>query len=255
MNRKEFYLVTVVMMFLFLALTSVGVDAQPVFKQSTATEINLPCTINGALCSNLAECQLSIIYPNGTVMVNKQNMTQNSGVFVYPLNSNQTSALGEYEMPVTCCDGSACGVRHLTFTITPNGEIATTGKGILYIGILAILFIFFVLCIWGGLQADHIALKTFLWLFGYILFIGISFIGWNLSIDYLTSAPFLIVIFKWVFYFFLVAFFPVLLFTVIYTLYMMVQIKEIQGMINKGVPQDEAYERTVRSGLGGHKKW
>lgn len=251
MNRTQFYLVTVVMIFLFLALGS----AQPVFKQNKATEINIPCTINGAICSPSAQCQLSIIYPNGTVMVNLQNLTQNAGVFTYPLPSNQTSALGEYEMPITCCDGSACGVRHLTYTITPNGEIATTGKGILYIGILGVLFIFFVLCIWGGIQAQHVAVKSFLWLFGYILFIGITFIGWNLSIDYLTSAPFLIVVFKWVFYVFLVGFFPVLLFAVIYTLYMMTQIDVIKNMIDRGMPEDEAYERTVRSGFGRKKQW
>jgi len=251
MKRKEFYLVTVIMMFLFISLTS----AQPVFKQSQATEINVPCTINGAICSPSAQCQLSIIYPNGTVMVNKQNMTYNSGVFTYPLTSNQTSALGEYEMPVTCCDGGDCGVRHLTYTVTPNGEIASTGKGILYIGILTILFIFFILCIYSGMQVEHIALKSFLWLFGYILFIGVTFIAWNLAIDYLTSSPFLIVVFKWVFYFFLVAFFPTLLFAVIYTLYMMTQIDAIKNMIDRGMPQDEAYERVVRSGFSKRKQW
>jgi hypothetical protein len=251
MNRKELYLVTVVMTFLFLALA----NAQPVFKQNQATEINIPCTINGAICSPSAQCQLSIIYPNGTVMVNLQNLTQNAGVFSYPLPSNLTSALGEYEMPVTCCDGSACGVRHLTYTITPNGEIASTGKGILYVGVLAVLFIFFIICVYFGLQMEIIALKTFLLLFGYILFIGITFIAWNLSIDYLTSAPFLIVVFKWVFYFFLVAFFPTLLVAVIYTLYMMTQIDAIKNMIDRGMPEDEAYERTVRSGFARKRQW
>lgn len=231
------------------------VVAQPIYKQNENVELNIPCTINGAICSNSAYCQFSIINPLGVTLINGENMTQNVSIFTYPLNSNQTTEIGQYEFPVTCCDAGACGTRHLTFLITPTGETPTTAKGLMLVGLLGGLFILFIAGVVGGSRAKHIALKCGLFLGAYLCLIGVIFISWNLSLSYLTTTPFLISFLRIVFYILLFGFFPSMLLLTIYTLYMMFKIKEIEDMVDRGIPLDEAYERQVRSGVRGWRNW
>jgi hypothetical protein len=36
---------------------------QPIIQQNTTTNLSVPCTINGAICSALANCSDSVINP------------------------------------------------------------------------------------------------------------------------------------------------------------------------------------------------
>jgi len=231
------------------------VTAQPVFKTETDITLSVPCTTQGNYCSAGANCYSTILDPDGEVIVNNYNMTRNNAVFEVNLTANQTNKNGEYEFNVVCSDAGRSATKFLTFWITPNGELPTTSKGIIYIGLLIALIIFCILSILGGIKAEHIALKSFLFLFAYLFFIGITFISWNLSADYLTSSPFLISFFRIIWWFLIIALFPILFILTFYTLWMMRKIDVIQKMIDSGIPEDEAYGRTVKGGFRGSNKW
>ena len=205
--------------------------SNPVYEQGKPTTIPLPCTTNGNYCSANATCRTTIINPENTVIINNYLMTRNNAVFEVNLSGNQTEVLGEYQFNVVCSDNGRSVSRFLKFTITPNGELPDMAKGFIYIGLLVILFVLFIIMIIAGVNNDYVPIKAFMFLFAYVLFVGICFIAWNLSLDYLTSAPFLITMFKWTFYVTLVAFFPTLLLSIIYMFYMMTQIKAIQNML------------------------
>jgi hypothetical protein len=228
-----------------------SITSNPVYEQGKETTIPLPCTSNGNYCSANATCRTTIINPENTVLVNNYLMTKNDAVFEVNLSANQTEVNGEYQFNVVCADNGRSVSRFLKFYITPNGELPDTAKGIIYIGLLAVLFILFIIMIISGVNNEFVPIKTFMFLFAYIIFIGITFIAWNLSLDYLTSSPFLVSIFKWAFYVSLFALVPTILLSFIYMFYMIYQIKAIQNMLERGVPNDEAYEREVKGGLKG----
>lgn len=130
--------------------------AQPVYKQNTDVLLSLPCTISGALCSPSATCQFSLTSPNGTIIHNKVNMTQNNGLFTYQLLSNQTNEVGGYEFPVTCCDGTPlrCATRYLPFTITPSGTIGSSGEAITYTILILVVLVLLILSIIGAVKVN-----------------------------------------------------------------------------------------------------
>ena len=138
--------------FIALCILISLVSAQPIYKQNTDVELNIPCTINGDICSNAATCQFSIVAPSGNILLNLENMTQNSGVFSYQLYSNQTIEVGQYEFPVTCCDGVNCGTRHLTFLITPSGLVGSSGEALTYVILIFVVLTLLTFSIIGGFK-------------------------------------------------------------------------------------------------------
>jgi len=247
MGHRYTYLLIVMLMILAMPM----IVAQPVFEQNTDITVSIPCTIGGEYCSANATCITTIINPNGDVLINNQNMTRNNAVFEVNLTANQTEINGEYEFNIACSDNRNSFSKFLTFWITPNGEMPTTSKGFIYIGLLVFLIIFFILLIYGVIKAENISLRAFCFLGAYIFLIGITFIAWNLSADYLTSSPFTTAFFRIVWWVLIVGFFPIILIATFYTFWMLMKIDAIQNMINKGVPVDEVYERQIKGGLKG----
>ena len=248
-NRHIFLLIVMTI------LTMSFVVAQPSYKTETDVTLSIPCTINGATCGTTATCNGTIINPEGTTLVNQQVMTKNGAVFDLNLTANQTDVLGEYQFTISCSQAGSSSSKNLVFFITPNGELPTSAKGIMYLGLLAVLIIFFVIGIYCIKESQGIVGKSAFGLVSYLLMIGVTFIAWNLSMDYLTSAPFLASFFRIFFYVLLYALFPLILFLTFYTMWMIKKIDVIENMIDKGMPIDEAYERTVKSGMKGRKNW
>ena len=179
------------------------VVAQPVYERETNVTLSIPCTIDGEYCSAGTECNTTIINTEQDVLFNNAGMTQNGAVFEIDLSTIQTEINGEYEFNVACCDGNDCFSKSLTFWVTPNGELPSTAKGILYLGLLFVFIIFFGLTLYGGNEAKGVVGRSAFFLCAYLFLIGISFIAWNLSLDYLTSAPFMASFFRIIFFFFI----------------------------------------------------
>ena len=249
-NRHQVLLVAFIML-----MVSSFVVAQPNYQKETDVTLSVPCTINGAVCGVGAVCVGTVLDPDDLVLYNEEPMTQDNAVFELNITSSDTSKNGEYRFSVSCTQGGKSSFKNLVFLVSPNGEQATTGKGILYGALFLVLIILFSLCVYGGYVVEGVVGKSAFWLTAYLFLIAISFIGWNLSIDYLTSAPFIESFLRIMFLFLLYALFPVIIFLTFYTMWMMHKIDAIQNMINKGMPIDEAYERTVRQGHANRRNW
>lgn len=248
-NRYKFLL-----MFLFVFSLTMIV-AQPVYEQNTDVTLSVPCTINGAVCGGSATCVGTVLDPDDIVLYNEESMTQDGAVFELNITDDDTAKNGEYRFSISCSQGGRSSYKNLVFHVSPNGELVTTGKGILYGGLIFILVILFILSLYGGHSSEGIVGKSAFWLVAYLLLIGITFVGWNLGMDYLTSAPFIASFLRIIFLVLLWALLPVILFLTFYTMWMMKNIDAIQNMIDKGMPVDEAYERNVKGGLAGNKRW
>jgi hypothetical protein len=234
-------------------LLIVTVSAQPVYRTDESVVLKVPCTINGTYCSVGATCFATILNPNEDEVFNSAPMIKNGSVFEIYLNQSQKAINGEYRFHILCSDLGNSMSKNLVFEVTPNGEVPTTAKGLLYGGLLTVFVLLMVLALYGGFKTEHVALKTGLFMVAYLFFVGIMFVAWNLSVDYVTSAPFFASMFHLFWLITMIGALPLFLFLLIYTLWMMRQMDIIQNMIDRGMPIDEAYERTVKSGMRGIK--
>jgi len=221
-----------------------------IWTQDDPFNLTAICYTSSGFCNGLTTCRLTIVSPNSNVLINNQLMNWQTTFYTYQIDD--TSVTGEYTGTIMC-NGINSEFLNFNFQVTPTGEIPSTAKGILYAGILLILVVLFIIALYGGSQTESIVIKSACWLGAYLMMIGVSFIAWGLTRDYLTTASFLGGFFRIVFLVLMYALFPLILILTFYTLWMMRKIDVIQRMIDDGVPIDEAYERTVKG--GGKRNW
>lgn len=138
-----------------------------------------------------------------------------------------------------------CGIEG-EFEVTPNGEEATIGKAVFYIGLLAILLFFIGLSIFGFVSFNNLLARVGLFGFSYLLLIAITFIGWNMANDFITSSPFLIYMLKIMFIVLMAGLFPLVIGAFAYYVIMLFKIKEIENLMKHGMSEQEAEHRAGR---------
>jgi hypothetical protein len=221
-----------------------AIISEPYFEQSTDVTIRVPCTSEGVTCSNITTCYCNIIDPDQEILLNDYTMTRNGAYFEANLTANQTGKNGEYELNVYCSDGNGNHVsRFLNFFVTPSGVPQSTGRGIFYIGLFLLLIVLFVLTIVGFIRSNHILPKFALFLAGYLLLLALTFIGWNMAYNFLENAPFLVAFFRILFWVFLIGMIPVVFGSLIWVGYLMLTIKQVKTLMERGIPEDEALAR------------
>lgn len=114
--------------FLVIALILITTaSAETIFKTNTKADIKVPCYDGDAFCPSTAECNLTVLYPNGTEILNNQVMTYSTSFFNYTLNENQTNEIGDYQANVLCISGTDSGIYTFTFYVNPNSRRPDTG--------------------------------------------------------------------------------------------------------------------------------
>jgi hypothetical protein len=134
MNNKLFILTLVII------IISVSLTSAQTFKQDSVIDIITSCTNNGSYCS-VGLCNITLFYPNNSIYLNNQEMTNQYSFFNYTITTN---TLGSYSCNALCCDGAYCNINNCDFIITPSGTELTTPQSILYsIGLFLAVIIFF----------------------------------------------------------------------------------------------------------------
>lgn len=145
------------------------VSAQDVFKQSEAVDIKVPCFNNNTYCSGTAACNITIIQPNRTTIINNKLMTNQATFHNYTLTAAQTALNGEYQRVVTCVDTNLNGFTSDNFIVTPTGQALDISSTLVYGLILLLMFgvtIFFLLF---SNQTTSPPVKLFFNMVGYIV--------------------------------------------------------------------------------------
>lgn len=172
-------------------------------------------------------------YPNGLdfVMTVKGGNFSNSGIYAYVIGCNSSNEVGFFRGQ---------------FAVTPNGEIADTGTAVFYIGLLGVLLFFLAITIFSFAEFENLLNRVGMIGIGYLLLMAITFIGWNMAQDFLTSSPFIISMLRILFFVFIVGFFPLVIGGFIWYFLQLWKIKEIEGLMTKGMPEHEAKRRVER---------
>jgi len=137
-KKSPFFLVV---LFLLCVWTVGAVDSDFFYKQGEVVDLKIPCVNNGTQCSNATLCNITINYPNGSVLVNNKRMKYSGTFHNYTLQDSNNA--GQYSSTVFCSDISKNGYSNFFFTINNIGMVDNTdilGVIIFFIGII-ILFI------------------------------------------------------------------------------------------------------------------
>lgn len=186
----------------------------------------------------------TVLYPNLTSTSIMTNMIQDGSSYSY--NFCSTNATGTYTY---CMNGDLDGVNTTVcqdFSITPNGEHASVGSAVFYIGIIAVLVFFLGLCIYFFVTFDNLLNRVGTFGMAYLLIIAITFVAWNMAQDFLTSSPFMIDMFRILFWVFISGAFPLLVGAFAWYLIMLFRIREIERLMSKGFTSEEAERRMSR---------
>lgn len=111
-----------ILLILAVVLLMPFIVAQPTYEQGTNVTLRIPCTINGVFCDESADCDATLINPDGIALYNKEIMVQNGSVFELDLSKIDTFIKGEYELTVACVQGSKETTKTLYFYITATSK-------------------------------------------------------------------------------------------------------------------------------------
>lgn len=131
-------------------------SAKEVYQQETTIDLKTSCINDNtqSYCSSSALCNITLYYPDSTLITSNSPMDNHISYFNYTLNSTYTSQLGDYSGNILCVDGTNSQTQDFSFLITPSGKESTTGQGILYGGILLVTLILMVICIFAFFNID-----------------------------------------------------------------------------------------------------
>lgn len=159
------------------------------------------------------------------------------------INGGNFTKAGQYAYVFQCNNSAEGGYYSNSFMVTPNGEIATTGKAIFYIGLLFVLLFFLGVSIYFFTDTDNLLGKVGSLGVGYLLLIAVTFISWNMASDFFISATFLINMMEILFYVLLIGLFPLIIGLFIWYFLLLWKIKEIERLMSKGFSYEDANRR------------
>lgn len=235
---------------LVLIMPIISAESSFIFQQNSEAEIKVSCIgTSYNYCPNTVGCNLTIQYPNGTTLLEDKVMTYNPSFYNYTLLSNQTTILGEYSASVSC-SASLYGFSTFNFKITPNGEELTIANVTFNSGLLLLLLI--LLFSFGVIsyKSDNIFHKLG-WMSATFLVVVITlFTVWQFSDNYMVSLLFVPAFMRILFIVACVGFFGWIMFTMAYSFYLIVTIKEMKALAERGIPEDRIYQRKVGKWFG-----
>lgn len=185
----------ILVVFFLVALLGINVNAYSlVWDFGIMTQQQNECFNIPSTCDNCTYMNITVLYPNGTIVVDNQAMTNLSSVYHYNYSFCETSVLGEYWV-ITNYDDDALYLNTDAnfFDITLNGNERPEGivkvlffAFFLFILFWAILSFLRVLGHWKDLEVDIIEVATVLGLYFVIFayqYLAINYLGDKLIND------------------------------------------------------------------------
>jgi hypothetical protein len=243
--KKRILTMMMVNLFLFLVLTS----AQTTEIVNQQTDLKVICLSDGAYCNATAYCNLNVAYPNNTLLVDGQNMTNQINYHNYTITP---SVIGTYTMTGLCVEGTDWWEIDDDFIVTNSGEVLSTSSALVYIFILLgslLLFAFsfyWMLAIRWGNFLDHDSgeivsvndwkyLKLFLIPVNYAMLMWIFGLARSLAANYLLI-PGLERFFNWAFWIMLSFSVPLLILGLWLFFISIINDKKINDSLKRGSP-------------------
>jgi len=143
MKTKNILIFSIILFSIILSLNLISASHSFVFERETTIDLHISCfNTTNSFCSSSTNCQISVYYPNQSVLALNQSMTYNETFYNYSLNPTQTTELGEHNVIINC-QGTENAFSTFNFLITQEGkERLNSGEGLSLFGsIIVMLFI------------------------------------------------------------------------------------------------------------------
>lgn len=238
--KKQISKLWILMMFLiiisFMELTFVSAQIESLSTSKINTNIQLVQSVTNSTYCNLTKIQ----YPNNTILSLNSAMTRNGNDYNYTFSPD---ALGEYSY-ITCCNPNSIETCvGVTFEVTTTGNNVSLIIIVFYIAGLCVLFAFLIGCIYSFVKFDNLLNRVGMLGFSYLILIAISFIVYQMCLDFLSRSSFITDMIWWIWVVLMYASIIIFPLGFIWYMYNISQIKEIQQLIDKGFSEDEAEHR------------
>lgn len=228
---------------LFVSMVSASMPTLGVFQYNEDIELRQTCAINASFCDN---CNISSIdYPNGIPAIQNVQMTKRVGDFNYTLNSSYTGQLGQYRVNGYCrVEPDVMKNWVYYFDVTPNGEEPNQAKTLFYVVSLCILVVFLLLSLTGLFKFEDYKGRFALYWTSHLLVVAITFTAWDMCGEFLTGTPFITGMFKILFYFSIIAIFPMVILSLAWIFYTHTVTEEISRLMQGGMDVETAFKRS-----------
>ena len=137
MKKSKFIIGSLLALLVLLPFFS----SQLIYKERDPVQLHIPCINNDTLCSGSATCNITIIYPNSSVLIENQEMNNNNGFFTYELLPSQTTPTGYYQTTIVCKDNDNNGYSTFEYEITVNGKEKPDGVIVVTFVILFLIIV------------------------------------------------------------------------------------------------------------------
>jgi len=198
MDKKKF--IGIVILFIILMVGMVMAN-DVVVKNGDSHNFVVTCMNNGSLCSPVTTGNVTIINPDGNVLVDNLAMTNIGSTFNYTLNSTQTSTNGDYLFIPMFNDNGTKFYNSLTFYVTPSGTEPDLTQGLMYLVMVGVCILLFGLCLYYSINVNGSNtydltgkllkvnygkyLKVFLFNIAFVLLGGVLFFVHEISLNFL----------------------------------------------------------------------
>lgn len=114
----------IVMFGIILAIGFVVAEVELIIPFNQEFDLKRQCFNNGTFCSSATVCNSTIVYPDGAILTNNQEMTNQNSFYNLTLTNFNISQLGIMEVTMICDDpaGQIIGSNVDTFQIEVTGD-------------------------------------------------------------------------------------------------------------------------------------
>jgi len=204
---------------------------------------------------------MGIIEDKGEYVYNQATVTATGYVFMVNVTAANFSKVGIYHQGINCIsnEGTAGGVKTLSFEVTRNGIEQTQARATLNAAMMFLLVLLFIFCVWLMLRMENYKrdvegeilginqlkyIRFPLFTIAYGILMGIFYIASNIGFGYLGDELFAQIFFT-LFTIMMKLYIVILLVVTAWFFFQIVQDKKIKGMIERGVDFEGASKQSI----------
>ncbi len=128
-EEKKLFLNRIVLTLLFILVLATTVTAQqildeqiPSFQYNEEFDLKRACFNNGFFCGSGFTCNITLLYPDGQVLVNNQVMTNQGSYRNITVSKESNQQLGFIQGIESCSNSTSAGPDTFTIAITGDGK-------------------------------------------------------------------------------------------------------------------------------------
>ena len=121
MAKKTRFLFFILLFSILLSSFVLAEDNEDYYAENTEINLQYPCYNDYEACSALANCNITILYPNSSVFILNQQMTNNNPSELFNYTFTTSSNYGRYKTMVRCNDDNQWGNDVFFFNVNHIG--------------------------------------------------------------------------------------------------------------------------------------